>query len=176
MALMVLVVVVIIFKLDPLGLWGASVRGSAHELAARRYDPSARVEQVAISPEYRDGEIHVALSEIDTASIVRFEVPDKRITLPNGTSFDSLPVTIYVASSGKVVAAISLCEPCSGSTFHIRGTRLVCNACATLWSLETLKGIAGGCMDYPPDQVAYTVADGKLVLDENELRSWIPRD
>jgi len=31
-------------------------------------------------------------------------------------------------------------------------------------------------MDYPPDQVAYTVADGKLVLDENELRSWIPRD
>ncbi|RJQ06876.1 MAG: DUF2318 domain-containing protein [Bacillota bacterium] len=158
----------------PLGLF-AGDSGPYYKLSGRRYDPSQPLQQTAIEPEYRDGSIYLDLATLDREGIVVFSLPDRPLTLPNGTSFESMPVTAFVAPSGKVTAAVSFCEPCSGTSFHIRGDRLVCNACFTQWSLESLKGISGGCMDYPPDSVSYAVDGEYLVLDEWELRSWVPR-
>lgn len=173
---------VVALKLDPLGLGGADLTadggsgGPLYKLSSRTYDQGTRLQQAPVEPEHRDGRVYLPLATIEGAGIVRFELPDHTITLPNGSTFDVLPVTVYVAPSGKVVAAVSFCEPCSGTTFHIRGDRLVCNACGTQWKLESLKGVIGGCMDYPPDPVAYTVEGDQLILDEAELRAWTPRD
>lgn len=154
---------------------GQAAKGGSYRLAPRRYDPALKVEQAEIAPEFRDGRIYVDLATVQEKGIIRFRIPNQPVRLPNGSNFDYLPVTVYVAPSGRVVAAVSFCEPCSGTSFHIRGDRLVCNVCGTQWRLEDLKGVVGGCLLFPPDEVNYRVEGGKLILDEQELRSWKPR-
>lgn len=154
---------------------GRDPAGGSYRVEARRYDPARRIEQTEVVPQFRDGKIYLDLATLRERGIVRFTVPDRPVTLPNGSRFDSLPVTAYIAPSGRVVAAVSFCEPCSGTRFHIRGDRLACNVCGTQWRLEDLKGITGGCLLYPPDEVGYRVEGDTLILDEQELRSWEPR-
>ncbi len=170
----VLAGVVLTLTVDPLGLLG---RDDAPEfkLASRRYDAGQPVTETPVTPELKDGKVYVDLATVDKSNLVRFELAGKEVTLPNGASFDALPVIVYVAPSGRVVAAVSFCEPCAGTSFHISGNRLVCNVCGTQWSLEKLQGLAGGCLTYPPDEVAYSVDGGNLVLSEQQLRDWTPR-
>ena len=68
-----------------------------------------------------------------------------------------------------------MCEPCRSTRFHIEGKTLVCNACATKWNLETLKGISGGCLNYPPDVIPSTVDKGLIQIDEKTVTQWKPR-
>lgn len=176
LGLVVLIVagVVLTLTVDPLGLLGRDA-APAFKLASRQYDPGQNVAGTPVTPVFKDGKVYVDLAAVAKNGFVRFELAGKKVALPNGATFDSLPVIVYVAPSGKVVAAVSFCEPCAGTSFHISGTRLVCNVCGTQWALEKLRGIAGGCVSYPPDQVAYSVDGGNLVLDEPQLRAWVPR-
>lgn len=87
----------------------------------------------------------------------------------------SLKLTSYIAPSGKVITAVSICEPCRSETFHIAGNQLVCNACGTKWDLETLKGISGGCLNYPPDVLESTLENGNIVIAESLVANWQPR-
>ena len=128
-----------------------------------------------IKAEIAGDKVSVNLDDIKNKQMVTFDVPGINFTLNNGTPFDYLPVLAYVSSKGNVVVASSLCEPCSGITFSISGDTLVCNSCGTTWDLESLKGIAGGCTQYPPDSFKYKVEGGKLVLDQDQLRQWKPR-
>lgn len=88
---------------------------------------------------------------------------------------EGLPVLAYVAPSGRVVVATSLCEPCRSYSFHISGSDLVCNSCFTRWDLNTLKGVSGGCLDYPPDQLSVTVEGDLVQIDRSVLEAWAPR-
>lgn len=121
------------------------------------------------------GKVMVDLQEIKAKQMVTFDVPGVSFTLNNGTKFDNLPILAYVSPQGNLVVATSLCEPCSGTSFRIEGDQLVCNACDTRWSLDGLQGISGGCMQYPPETVKYTVDGSKLVIDEALLKNWQPR-
>ncbi|MFH1006034.1 MAG: Fe-S-containing protein, partial [Candidatus Latescibacterota bacterium] len=111
-----------------------------------------------------NGRIVLSLPAIKEAKLVRTEYGSGK-----------LPLLAYVAPSGKLVTAVSMCEPCRSTRFHIQDNMLVCNACFTKWDLENLKGIQGGCMDYPPD-VLPSVVDGEDVLiDEQLVLNWKPR-
>ena len=88
---------------------------------------------------------------------------------------NGLPVLAYVAPSGRVVVAISLCEPCRSYSFHISGSELVCNSCFTRWDLDTLKGVGGGCLDYPPEELTVTVEGDLVRIDQSALEAWVPR-
>lgn len=86
-----------------------------------------------------------------------------------------IPLLAYITPSGRVVTAVSVCEPCNSTSFHIEGNQMVCNACFTRWDLETLKGISGGCLAYPPDILSHAVRDGKVAIKEMDLQNWKPR-
>ena len=86
-----------------------------------------------------------------------------------------IPLLSYVTRSGKVITAVSMCEPCRSTRFHIKGTTLVCNACGTEWNLETLKGIQGGCLNYPPDVIPSTLVQNQIQIDEKIVAQWKPR-
>lgn len=86
-----------------------------------------------------------------------------------------VPLLAYATPSGAVKLAARLCEPCNGYSFRVEGTNLVCNTCGTRWDLETSKGISGGCLEYPPEVLPSTLADGKLSADEAKIASWKPR-
>jgi len=86
-----------------------------------------------------------------------------------------IPLLAYITPSGKLVTAVSVCEPCNSASFHIEGNEMVCNACFTRWNLETLKGISGGCLNYPPDVLPHSVREGKAMIKEIDVMNWKPR-
>lgn len=70
-----------------------------------------------------------------------------------------LPLVVISTPTGKTIAGIRVCEPCGSFDFHIIDRYLDCDACHTRWNIETLKGISGGCLDFPPPELASTVSD-----------------
>lgn len=86
-----------------------------------------------------------------------------------------VPLLAYVGPSGKIIAAVSMCEPCKSTRFHIEGDELVCNTCGTRWELETHEGISGGCPEYPPDILTAKTEGGNLVIPVDSVANWKPR-
>ena len=119
-----------------------------------------------VQPSVESGKISIPLDLVMEKRMVRFEYE------ANG---NKIPLLSYITQSGKVVTAVSMCEPCRSTRFHIKEKTLVCNACGTVWQLETLKGISGGCLKYPPDFIPSTVDKGRIQIDEKIVAQWKPR-
>jgi hypothetical protein len=114
----------------------------------------------------QNGKIAIPLDIVKEKKIVRFEYEG------NGVK---IPLLAYVTLAGRVVTAISMCEPCRSTRFRIQDQTLVCNACNTEWSLETLKGIKGGCMNYPPEVIPSTIEKDSVLIEEKAVLGWKPR-
>ncbi|MHB9095762.1 MAG: Fe-S-containing protein [Eubacteriales bacterium] len=121
------------------------------------------------------GDVTVSLSDIKNKKTTTFDVQGINFTLNNGTPFNYVPLLAFVSPKGNLTVATSLCEPCSGTTFHVEGDQLVCNSCGTRWSLDGLQGISGGCTKYPPETIKYTVQGDKLIIKKADLQNWKPR-
>jgi uncharacterized membrane protein len=119
-----------------------------------------------IQAKVENGKISIPLDVVMEKRIVRFEYESKGL---------KIPLLSYITMAGRVVTAISMCEPCRSTRFHIKDKTLVCNACYTEWSLETLKGIKGGCLNYPPEVIPSTVENGRILIDEKVVLDWKPR-
>ncbi len=113
-----------------------------------------------------NGKISILISDITDHSIIYTEYNTDNLMIP---------LMAYVAPSGKLVTAVSICEPCNSRRFFIEDNALVCSACYTRWELEDLKPISGGCLNYPPDAQEYEVEDDSLLLDESVISTWKPR-
>ena len=119
-----------------------------------------------IQAKVENGKISIPLNVVKEKKMVRFEYEN------NGTK---IPLLSYIAHSGRVVTAISMCEPCRSTRFHVNDKKIVCNACNTEWNLETLKGIQGGCLNYPPDVIPSTIEKDRIQIDERIVTQWRPR-
>jgi len=113
-----------------------------------------------------NGKISIPLDLVKEKKMVRFEYEGKGL---------KIPLLAYITLAGRVVTAISMCEPCRSTRFHIQDKALVCNACYTEWNLETLKGIKGGCMNYPPEVIPRTREKDRILIEENVVLNWKPR-
>lgn len=83
-----------------------------------------------------------------------------------------VPLLAYVSGEGKIVTAISMCEPCNSQRFHLSGEDIVCNSCGTTWNLDNLEAVGGSCSRYPPDAVPNTVVGDEIQIDENTVAQW----
>jgi hypothetical protein len=119
-----------------------------------------------IQAKVEKGKISIPLDVVKEKKMVRFEYEN------NG---NKIPLLAYVTPSGRVVTAVSMCEPCRSTRFHINDKKIVCNACGTEWNLETLKGIQGGCLNYPPDVISSTIEKDRIQIDEKIITQWKPR-
>jgi len=119
-----------------------------------------------IGAKVENGKISIPLDVVKEKKMVRFEYEGKDV---------KIPLLAYVTLAGRVVTAISMCEPCRSTRFHIQDKALVCNACNTEWSLETLKGIKGGCMNYPPEVIPSTIEKDRILIEEKVVLDWKPR-
>lgn len=124
------------------------------------------IPMVDIQAKVENGKISIPLDVVMEKRIVRFEYEGKGL---------KIPLLAYITMAGRVVTAISMCEPCRSTRFHIKDKTMVCNACYTEWNLETLKGIRGGCMNYPPEVIASTVEKDRILIDEKVVLDWKPR-
>jgi len=119
-----------------------------------------------IQAKVEKGKISIPLDVVKEKKMVRFEYEN------NG---NKIPLLAYITQTGRVVTAVSMCEPCRSTRFHINDKKIVCNACGTEWNLETLKGIQGGCLNYPPDIIPSTIEKDRIQIDEKIITQWRPR-
>ncbi len=147
------------------GNTGSNPKVSTQPKLNERVDYAGQLVRMAdIQAKVENGKISIPLNELKEKKMVRFEYQG------NG-----VPLLAYIAPSGRVVTAVSMCEPCRSTRFHIEEKKIVCNACATEWNLETLKGIQGGCLNYPPDVIPSTIERDRIQIDEKIVTQWRPR-
>ena len=144
-------------------------------VGAANYPAQQAVDFASTAADTGSGDIVLNLNDIKTKKATTFSVPGINFTLANGKAFSSLPLLAYVSPKGNITVATSLCEPCSGTTFHIEGDQLVCNSCGTRWTLDGLQGVSGGCTKYPPESVKYTVQSDKLIIKKVDIQNFKPR-
>lgn len=125
-----------------------------------------KIAMIDIQAKVEKGKISIPLDVLKEKKMVRFEYEN------NG---NKIPLLAYITQTGRVVTAVSMCEPCRSTRFHINDKKIVCNACGTEWNLETLKGIQGGCLNYPPDVIPSTIEKDRIQIDEKNITQWKPR-
>jgi len=145
----------------------ASVTAAANIGQAMNYSPTEKLEQTNVESKVVNGKaIVTTLSTVKDKKFIwtEYKANGKRI-----------PLTAFVQPDGKVMVAVSFCEPCRGETFHIIDNQIVCNACGTTWDLQTLKGLSGGCQAYPPEALTYSLNGDNLEIPQAVLDAWEPR-
>ena len=145
----------------------ASVNAAANTGQKVNYSPNDKLEQAIVESKVENGKAIVAtLSTVKEKKFIwtEYKANGKRI-----------PLTAFIQPDGKVMVAVSFCEPCKGETFHITGNQLVCNVCGTVWDLQTLKGVSGGCQTYPPEALTYSLNGDNLEIPQTVLDAWAPR-
>lgn len=115
----------------------------------------------------RDGKIILPLDVVKDKKFVKFDYIGSNATTP---------LLAYLTENGKVVTAISMCEPCNSTSFHLRGSDLICNSCGTTWNLNNLDAISGSCGKYPPDPVPSKVVGNEIQIDEYAVTGWSRRN
>jgi uncharacterized protein len=125
-----------------------------------------QIRMTDITAKVENGKISIPLNVVKEKKIVRFEYE---------ANSARIPILSYVTPAGKVVTAVSVCEPCRSTKFHLKGNSIVCNACFAEWEIETLRGIKGGCLNYPPDAIPNKVENGQILIDEKIVAQWKPR-
>ncbi|NWF93223.1 MAG: DUF2318 domain-containing protein [Syntrophaceae bacterium] len=149
------------------GNTGSNPKVSSQPKVSEKVDYAGQtVRMTDILAKAEKGKISIPLKEVMEKKMVRFEYES------NGVK---TPLLAYITLTGRVVTAVSMCEPCRSTRFHIQNNTLVCNACYTEWNLETLEGIKGGCLAYPPDVIPSTIEKGQILIDEKIIIQWRPR-
>jgi uncharacterized membrane protein len=149
------------------GNTGANPKVSSQPKVSGKVDYAGQsVRMTDIQANVEKGIISIPLDAVKEKKMIRFEYQNNRFRLP---------LLAYLTPSGRVVTAVSMCEPCRSTRFHIEDKKIVCDACATEWNLETLKGIQGGCLNYPPDVIPSTIDKDRIQIDEKIVTQWRPR-
>jgi len=146
---------------------GAAVTATADIGQKMNYSPDSKLEQTKVESKVENGKaIVTTLGAVKEKKFIwtEYKANGKRI-----------PLTAFVQPDGKVMVAVSFCEPCKGETFHITGDQIVCNVCGTTWDLQTLKGLSGGCQAYPPEALTYSLDGDNLEIPQAVLDAWEPR-
>jgi len=114
----------------------------------------------------KNGKIIIPLEEVKQRKFMRFDYISNN---------EMIPILAYLTEDGKVVTAISMCEPCNSITFHIKGSNLICNSCGTTWNLNNLNAVSGSCGKYPPDPIPSNVVGNEIQIDKSLVDNWTRR-
>ena len=116
-----------------------------------------------IPSKVENGKIVISLDVVKEKKFVAFNYVSPKNTVP---------LLAYISGEGKLVTAVSMCEPCNSKRFHIKAEELVCNACGSTWELDNLQAISGACGKYPPDAIPSVVVGNEVQIDEAIVARW----
>ncbi len=163
----VLIVITSYFAFGNTNKPSASVKAAVDSGQKVNYSPNDKLQQTIVTSNIENGKaIVTTLSSVKEKKFIwtEYKANGKRI-----------PLTAFIQPDGKVMVAVSFCEPCKGETFHITNNQIVCNVCGTTWDLQTLKGLSGGCQAYPPEVLTYSLNGDNLEIPQTVLDAWAPR-
>ncbi|AOY77469.1 Fe-S-containing protein [Clostridium formicaceticum] len=135
-------------------------------VAASRSYVGEFISMTPIAPIVEDGQIKIALQDVDQNNIVFFEVENNE--------GDLVPLMAYITPSGRIFVGSSMCEPCRGRTFSLAGDTLVCDTCRTTYNIENHEFISGSsaCGSYPPVNMNPEIQDEIIMIDLEEVLNW----
>jgi hypothetical protein len=153
-----------------LGYWGMTQRGGSdypNLVSGVFYDTpvvSADTGKVTV-PEEVVANSRLVFVDVKLDNVTsEFNYLGRRIILSSYRNAEYLPLVIISTPNGNTISGVRVCEPCSSFSFHIvDGKYLQCDACGTRWDIETLQGISGGCMSYPPPRLSTGLVGGVVV-------------
>jgi uncharacterized membrane protein len=162
---------IILGLLSLFGVWiyanlpksGNPIIASQPVVAAAATYSRASQQMVDIPVRTENGKIIIPLELVQQRKFVAFSY---------NTPLNTVPLLAYVSGEGKIITAISMCEPCNSQRFHIQENRLICNACGSTWELDDLEAISGGCSKFPPDVVPNTTVNNEIQINENIVARW----
>lgn len=163
--------IMIILGVGVLGGWvylnipesGNPVLKESPSVTAPAYYNEAGEQMTNATAQVENGFIVLPLDVVREKRFVRFMY---------GEQTYGLPLLAYVTNDGKIVTAVSMCEPCNSTTFHLSGKNMICNSCGTTWDLNTLEAISGSCGKYPPDVLPNTIVGNEIHIDERSAAQW----
>lgn len=138
------------------------IKASPILTSAAYYGPAGQ-QMANIAAKVENGKIIIPLDMLMEKKFVRFTYGDA----PNG-----LPLLAYISTEGKIVTAVSMCEPCNSTAFHIKGDKIICNSCGSTWELNDLEAVSGSCGRYPPDAMPNVVVVNEIHIDEQTVARW----
>ena len=147
-AVVLSVLVISVLALGCTGNDPAALKGSAKPVGATWVDPLVT-----------GGSVSIPLGSVERHTNVHFRV---------NTEIGELAVMAYIHGDNISVRS-NVCPPCGSIGFALDGDILVCDACTTTFDASTGKGIAGACVAYPKEAVPYTVSDGSLIMDIEDI-------
>lgn len=138
------------------------IKGLPVVVAAAQY-PQGGQQMSRVVAKVANGKIIIPLDVVQKNKFVRFSY---------GDAASGLPLLAYVSGEGKIVTAVSVCEPCNSTAFHIKGDKIICNTCGSTWELNSLEAVSGSCGRYPPDALPNTVVGDEIQIDEQLVAGW----
>ncbi|OGW80625.1 MAG: hypothetical protein A2Z83_06475 [Omnitrophica bacterium GWA2_52_8] len=132
-------------------------------VAAPAQYPQNGQQMTLIQPKVGNEKVIIPLDVLKEKKFVKFNYGDPQY---------GIPMLAYISTEGKIVTAVSVCEPCNSTAFHINGDKIVCNACGSTWELNTLESVSGSCGRYPPDALPNTVVGNEIQIEERLVARW----
>ena len=112
-----------------------------------------------IEPEIAGNTVTIPVSALKDNDIIHFKLAG----LNGDIAFMGYEI------DGQTSIRANLCPPCRSVGFSLNGDTLVCDTCRTSFEAKTGEGISGACVAYPKAEVSYTVNQGKLVMNAEDL-------
>jgi nitrite reductase/ring-hydroxylating ferredoxin subunit len=153
----VVVSIFIIVILSLIGVTACSSRSAATGIG----NSNTTVKQTRIQAQITGDTVTIPVSTLDKYSNVKFLVK---------TATSNMAFMAYKYGDKTFVRA-DLCVPCGSESFTIKGSTLVCDACGTVFDIQTGKGLRGvsACQGYPKQPVIFQVIDGNIVMNGADL-------
>lgn len=103
--------------------------------------------------------VSIPVSSVDQYTNVHFKV-----------NIDEGEVAVMAYKLGdEVLVRSNVCPPCGSIGFTLRDDVLICDTCATVFDAATGDGIQGGCVAYPKESIPYTVSEGNIVMNLDDV-------
>ncbi|WP_445474923.1 Fe-S-containing protein [Methanococcoides methylutens] len=112
-----------------------------------------------IEPQVIDDSVSIPVQTIDENINTHFKVR---------TTTGEIAVMAYKLGDNLVVRS-NVCPPCGSIGFSLDNDVLVCDSCRTTFDAVTGQGIQGACVDYPKESIPFTVSDGNIVMELNDI-------
>jgi nitrite reductase/ring-hydroxylating ferredoxin subunit len=116
-----------------------------------------------------------------TATWIEPQVIDNTVAIPVQTINESINTHFKVRTTNGEIAVMAyrlgddiivrsnVCPPCGSIGFSLGNDILVCDSCRTTFDAETGQGIQGACVDYPKESIPYTISDGNVVMEMDDI-------
>ncbi|WP_319506836.1 Fe-S-containing protein [uncultured Methanolobus sp.] len=149
--LVIVSLLAIIVSISVLGCLDSESSASAGE--------SGHVKGTWIEPETSGDTVSIPVSSVDAYTNVHFKV---------NTDIGEVSVMAYKLDD-EVQVRSNVCPPCGSIGFTLTDDVLVCDSCGTVFDAATGEGIQGGCVAYPKESIPYTISDGNIVMNLDDV-------